>query len=84
MKFYAPILIFSLFFSLYTSAQEDVLNAVTKRIYTTKKLVKVPVIDGLISEDAWDVVDWSSGFVEKEPNEGREPTYQTKFKVMYD
>jgi hypothetical protein len=48
------------------------------------KLVKTPVIDGKISEDAWDVVDWSTDFVEKEPNEGVAPTFQTKFKVMYD
>jgi hypothetical protein len=84
MKIFTPVLIFSLFFSLHSTAQEIPVNKTIKRIYTTKKLVKTPVIDGKISEDAWDVVDWSSNFVEKEPNEGREPTYQTKFKVMYD
>jgi len=61
-----------------------VTNEISKRIYTTKKLVEVPVIDGKISEIAWDIVDWSSDFVENEPNEGTAPMYQTKFKVMYD
>ncbi|MGK0421874.1 MAG: hypothetical protein ACJAT9_001550, partial [Polaribacter sp.] len=84
MKFPLSIVLFSLIFLLHTSAQEAQLNKAPKRIYTTKKLVKVPVIDGKISEDAWDVVPWSSDFVEKEPNEGTAPTYQTKFKVMYD
>jgi hypothetical protein len=84
MKSPLSILLFSLIFVLHTSAQEAQLNKVPKRIYTTKKLVKVPVIDGKISEDAWDVVPWSSDFVEKEPNEGTAPTFQTKFKVMYD
>ena len=84
MKSPLSILLFSLIFVLHTSAQEAQLNKVPKRIYTTKKLVKVPIIDGKISEDAWDVVPWSSDFVEKEPNEGTAPTFQTKFKVMYD
>jgi hypothetical protein len=84
MKLPLSIVLCSLFFLLHTSAQEAQLNKVPKRIYSTKKLVKVPVIDGKISEDAWDVVPWSSDFIEKEPNEGTAPIYQTKFKVMYD
>jgi hypothetical protein len=84
MKLPLITLLFSLFFSVHIAAQETPLTKVPKRIYTTKKLVKTPVIDGKISEDAWDVVAWSTDFVEKEPNEGTMPTYQTKFKVMYD
>jgi hypothetical protein len=30
------------------------------------------------------VVEWSSDFTEREPDEGTPPTYQTLFKVMYD
>jgi hypothetical protein len=84
MKSPVSIVLCSLFSLLHTSAQEALLNKTPKRIYTTMKLVKTPVIDGKISEDAWDVVDWSTDFVEKEPNEGVAPTFQTKFKVMYD
>ncbi|WP_299671243.1 DUF5916 domain-containing protein [uncultured Polaribacter sp.] len=84
MRFILSILVFSTFFSFHITAQEAQLNKVLKRIYTTKKLVKTPVIDGLISEDAWDVVPWSSDFTEKTPDEGTPPTHQTKFKVMYD
>ena len=84
MKFFTPIFLIILFYGLNTAAQEAQLNTISKRIYTTQKLVEVPIIDGKISEIAWDVVDWSSNFVENDPNEGTAPTYQTKFKVMYD
>ena len=84
MKFFTSILIVSFFFTSKLNAQDTSLSPIPKRIYTTKKLVKTPVIDGDVSEDAWDVVPWSSDFVEKNPDEGTAPTYQTKFKVMFD
>jgi hypothetical protein len=65
-------------------AQETKTTIISKRIYTTKKLKEIPVIDGVISEKAWDVVEWSSDFTERSPDEGTPPTYQTRFKVMYD
>lgn len=87
MRFIHISLFLSVFFALNISSQEteDIENIIIeKRIYTTKKLKKVPVIDGLIDEDAWNIVPWSSDFVEKTPDEGTPPLYQTKFKVMYD
>ena len=84
MKFFTSLFIFLFFLAANLNAQDAPLDKVSKRIYTTKKLVKVPVIDGKINEEAWDVVEWSSDFVEKTPDEGTDPTYQTKFKVMYD
>ena len=84
IKFYSLILILTAFCTLNLTAQDTPVNKIMKRIYTTKKLVKTPVIDGEISEDAWNTVEWSSDFVEKTPNEGTEPTHQTKFKVIYD
>lgn len=84
MKFFTSLLIISVFFALKLNAQDTPLSSIPKRVYTTKKLVKTPIIDGDVSEDAWDVVPWSSDFVEKNPDEGTAPTYQTKFKVMFD
>ncbi|WP_298878526.1 DUF5916 domain-containing protein [uncultured Polaribacter sp.] len=79
MKYYYFVLalLFSSFCSVYS-------QEITKRIYTTKKLKEVPVIDGVINEKAWDIVGWSSDFTQKTPDEGKPPTHQTKFKVMYD
>lgn len=87
MRFIHFSLFLSIFFALNSVSQaltvaEDIF--IEKRIYTTNKLEKVPVIDGLVNEDAWDAVPWSSDFVERVPDEGTPPLYQTKFKVMYD
>lgn len=77
-------MVLSAFLPTISSAQEISENKIPKRIYTTKKLKKVPVIDGAILDDAWNVVEWSSDFTEKNPDEGTPPAYQTKFKVIYD
>lgn len=55
-------------------------------MYTTKSLgnVVAPTIDGLINDIAWDIVPWDSDFTEWRPDEGSTPTYQTKFKIIYD
>ena len=70
MKLRSIIFCFCALFSLLITAQDNQKEEVTKRIYTTKRLQKVPVIDGDISDDAWDVVEWSSDFTEKNPDEG--------------
>ncbi|MDD7915370.1 DUF5916 domain-containing protein [Polaribacter ponticola] len=84
MKFKYIILFFCALTSAKSMGQESTGNKIPKRIYTTKKLKNTPVIDGDISDVAWDVVEWSTDFTEKSPDEGTEPTHQTKFKVMYD
>ncbi|MFD2529470.1 DUF5916 domain-containing protein [Polaribacter marinaquae] len=82
MKFLITLLTVFSAFCLY--AQEASQTKLPKRIYTTKKLKKAPIIDGDVSDDAWNVVEWSSDFVEKSPDEGTPPAHQTMFKVMYD
>jgi hypothetical protein len=48
MKFFTPIFLIILFYGLNTAAQKAQLNTISKRIYTTKKLVEAPLIDGKI------------------------------------
>jgi hypothetical protein len=84
MKSLITIFFFLLFLPLKISAQDFSTVKIPKRIYTTKRLIKAPIIDGAIQDDAWNVVEWSSDFTEKDPDEGTPPAYQTKFKVMYD
>ena len=56
-----------------------------KKIYVTKKITsKPPVIDGVIDEPVWDIVDWSGDFVQVEPYENRQPSEPTLFKIIYD
>jgi len=59
---------------------------VEKRFYATKALgdVASPTIDGLINEDSWDIVEWTSDFIENQPDENTAPSESTKFKIVYD
>jgi len=84
LKFTRVIFVIFLFISSNFLAQENVFTPIPKRIYTTQKLVKKPVIDGRIEDDAWSVVEWSGNFTEKDPDEGTPPEYDTQFKIMYD
>ncbi|MFT6065348.1 MAG: hypothetical protein ACJAQX_001218 [Polaribacter sp.] len=84
MKFLLTFLLLFSFLPENLVAQEASESKIPKRIYTTKKSKKVPVIDGAILDDAWGIVEWSSDFTEKNPDEGTPPAYQTKFKVIYD
>ncbi len=65
---------------------QDSTKTVTKRIYTTKPLngTEAPVIDGVIDEAGWDLVEWTGDFIENEPDENTPPGQQTKFKILYD
>ncbi len=60
------------------------LNA-QNRIYTTSPIVgDAPVIDGVINDKAWDNVDWSGEFLQREPYEGQPATQKTDIKILYD
>jgi len=55
------------------------------RVYQTERLAdEAPVIDGLIDEKVWEIVDWSGDFIQREPYEHQIPSQQTAFKLMYD
>ncbi|MBN2664580.1 MAG: carbohydrate binding family 9 domain-containing protein [Bacteroidales bacterium] len=43
-----------------------------------------PQIDGLITEDAWNIAEWSGNFSQFEPNAGANPSEQTEFKIFHD
>ena len=57
-----------------------------KKTYFTKKIEDnlSPIIDGDISDLAWNQVEWSSDFIEFQPEENTQPTNQTKYKLLYD
>lgn len=56
-----------------------------QRSYTALKVEQqVPVIDGYFDEKVWESMDWEEGFVQREPYEGKEPTQQSGFKILYD
>tara|TARA_R110002072_G_scaffold7503_2_gene40714 strand:+ start:483244 stop:485880 length:2637 start_codon:yes stop_codon:yes gene_type:complete len=57
-----------------------------KRSYTTVPVgdTESPKIDGALNDAAWDLVPWTSDYVEFEPDNATEPTEQTKMKILYD
>ncbi len=87
----ALLLLFSLFFTLIGISQEDSekkeeQSKPIKRSYTTKYIATEGAvkIDGIIDENVWDTVEWTSDYVQNAPDNGAAPTEQTKFKVLYD
>ncbi|MEO0338056.1 MAG: DUF5916 domain-containing protein [Bacteroidota bacterium] len=56
-----------------------------KKSYRTDRiLTKAPSIDGLLDEKVWDKVEWGSDFVQIVPEEGKPPSQETSFKILYD
>ncbi len=57
-----------------------------RRSYTTTSVAGMGTIkiDGYFDEPAWETVDWTSDYIEFEPDNSTPPTYQTKMKIVYD
>lgn len=70
-------------FILTICAQE---NVISRKNYQTQRLNGSSIrIDGKFDDPAWQSVEWGGGdFRVRQPNEGEEPTHQTRFKILYD
>jgi len=56
-----------------------------EKTYTTHFLKNEKIeIDGLIDENSWEAVEWEEGFIQREPYEGKKPSQETAFKILYD
>lgn len=73
-----------LVFCIAQFAYSQETTTVPKRIYNTKRVVKAPVLDGILTDEIWNTVEWAGDFKEFMPDEGKEPTQKTKFKIIYD
>jgi len=73
-------------FALFTIQAQELNSTKNKRVYNTKSIGAntAPKIDGFIDDSAWNIVDWSSDYVEFEPDNTTPPTEQTKMKIIYD
>lgn len=85
MKFLIPMVCAALM-AQTTLVGQDSINSVPKKIYTTKALntIKAPNIDGMLNDPSWDIVEWAGDYIENQPDENTAPSYQTKFKIVYD
>jgi len=61
-------------------------SKIHRRVYITHSIGKdkAPVIDGKLNDKAWNLVTWQGDFIENDPDENTPPTFQTKFKILYD
>lgn len=68
------------------SEPENVEDIIAKKIYVTKGIEQgePPAIDGLLNDPIWQTVDWAGDYIERQPDENTPPSYQTKFKIVYD
>ncbi|MFP4468719.1 MAG: carbohydrate binding family 9 domain-containing protein [Bacteroidales bacterium] len=55
-----------------------------KHYQATRLSVPPPDIDGVLDDDAWEQGEWTGNFIQFEPYNGRKPSQQTSFKVLYD
>jgi len=56
-----------------------------KKVYNTKKVnPHSPIIDGKLDDPAWKGVSWSGKFIQRKPYEGKNPSQNTTFKILYD
>lgn len=76
------LLIICLLSSLVLKAQESHKSYFTFAISKDES----PIIDGLLKDEAWnnESVAWGSGFMQRLPQEGANPSAQTYFKILYD
>jgi hypothetical protein len=83
MRLLAAITLSMLLPSLVAAQEDDAKYA--KRRYMTQALNGAHLtIDGDPREPAWDAVEWAGDFVELSPDEGTEPSQETRFKILYD
>ena len=70
---------------LFLSAKSNFADSlVAKKKYFTKQLSSVVTLDGIPTEAAWNKVEWGGDFIQWQPNEGKLPSQQTNFKIIYD
>ncbi len=73
------ILTFSVFFLVNLLWGQDSL-----RTYHAVRLEgEAPHIDGVLSEEVWDMAEWSGDFTQQEPYEYAKPSQPTAFKILY-
>ena len=73
-----------LFSVLFTAIAISAQDTVARKKYFTTRLTGEINFDGVLDEEAWNAVEWGGDFVQFSPNEGKPPSQQTNFKILYD
>ncbi len=59
-------------------------DTIARKIYNTVITETAPVIDGFMDDECWNLVEWGSDFIQVNPEEGKPPSQETSFKILYD
>jgi len=57
---------------------------IPRRSYETARVTTPPAIDGELDDAAWEAVEWTGDFIQRQPADGEAPSEQSRFKVVYD
>ncbi|WP_168797575.1 DUF5916 domain-containing protein [Neolewinella litorea] len=83
--FLIPTIVLALPLLLVAQSDATATEEYPQRVYHTQRVTtEVPVIDGTPNEAAWNLVEWSGGYMQFEPNPGDPPTRRTFIKFLYD
>lgn len=63
---------------------QEVESTIEKKKYFTKPIATSIKLDGHLHDAAWNEVEWGGDFIQNRPNEGKPPSQNTLFKIVYD
>lgn len=75
------LLLVTLIMVCVAMAQSD---SIVRKKYFTQHISGTITLDGIPSEEAWNAVEWGGNFTQWQPNEGKPPSQETNFKILYD
>lgn len=73
--------------NLYSLSSDSLVNlhAGNKKVYRTIRTVSKPRIDGKLDDACWlSEGYWEGNFIQQQPVQGRQPSQDTWFKILYD
>ncbi len=70
-------------YSLSTDSAVNRLAGI-KKIYFATRINTHPKIDGKLNDDCWKSGIWSGGFIQQIPAQGKQPSQDTEFNILYD
>ncbi len=84
MRYLSLTLFTTLFLTTsFLLAQET--KVIEKKQYKTQSVQNDAIaLDGQLTEPCWQNVEWSSEFIEREPDQGTAPSQQSQFKIVFD
>ena len=70
-------------FTIATAVATLAQDAKARPEYTAVRAAKAPLVDGDLSDEAWASAPEITGFTQRDPDEGKPATQQTRLKVVY-